>query len=153
MCIGKNDICMTSKTFHRTKYGKTKHYQWKVPRSKVHLNTHIKSFHPQTSAVRYKLQNSKKGLESDRVLWTMNNKRVCLDEEYIRIAVLYERKNYKHNPRSRDESMAITASTKTWSFGIIQTCCVSSASKAIRCFGNWAATQYREDHVTFLFTS
>ena len=43
----------------------------------------------------------------------MNNKRVCHDEEYIRITDLHERKNYKHNPRSRDESMAITASTKT----------------------------------------
>ena len=43
----------------------------------------------------------------------MNNKRVCHDEEYIKITDLNERKNYKHNPRSRVERMAITASTKT----------------------------------------
>lgn len=142
MCIGKNGICMTcNQTFHGTKYGKTKQYQWRVPRKKFHLNTHIKSFHLRTSGVRYKLQKSKyQGLiRSDRVLWTMNTKRVC---HY-----------YKHNPRSRDESMVITASTKTSSFGIIQTCCVSSASITIPCFCNWAATYYREDHVTFLFTS
>ena len=119
MCFGKNGICMTcNQTFHGTKYGKTKQYQWKVPRKKFHLNTHIKSFHLRTSGVRHKLQNSKyQGLiRSDKVLWTVNNKRVCHDEEYIRITDLHERKNYKHNPRSRDESMAITAFTKTWSF-------------------------------------